>query len=137
VINKIRKNTFFRYCFLGGIAALVELGTFYLMINYLGLNYILVAPISFVFGAITNYFLQSKVNFKSTYKNKHKQFTIFFVIALGGMIVNWIATVAYAEFLFLAPTIAKLGAILTALIYNYTLNKKITFGRLEKNKIKE
>jgi len=132
MIKKLFNKVFIKYCFSGAIAALVELSAFYIFINIFGISYFYATPVSFLCGATLNYFLQRKFTFKSQYKKKHKQFAVFVIVAIGGLIVNWIATIAYTEVLGLDPIYSKLGAILTALIYNYTLNKKITFGKLSK-----
>lgn len=124
-------SKFFKYCFFGGIAALIELGTFFAFTEFNIINYFFAAPISFALAAITNYFLQRKFTFKNKYSKKHKQFTIFFIIAIGGLIINWTITIIGVEFFYLWPTLAKFIAILIALGYNYTLNKKITFGKMQ------
>ena len=123
--------TFFKYCALGAIAALFELGTFYVMIKLMQINYIFSSPIAFVIAITINYILQRKITFKNTYSKKRKQFAVFLIIALGGLLINWSATIIYVEIAHIAPMIAKLGAILTALIYNYTMNKRITFAKFK------
>lgn len=131
IIELIKTNKFIKYCFFGGLAAIIELASFFIINSIFGIGYFITTPISFIIAATANFFLQRKFTFKNNYEKKHKQFIVFALIAIGGLIINWIATIAYVELFHLAPIIAKFFAILTALIYNYTLNKKITFGKMK------
>jgi putative flippase GtrA len=135
IINKITEKAkvtkFFRYVFFGAGAALVELASFYVITSIIGVNYIIAAPISFILAAITNYILQKKFTFNNTYREKHKQFLVFILISIGGLLINWSATIIYVELIHIVPLISKAFAIATALVYNYTMNKKITFGKMK------
>lgn len=131
LLSKFFSNKFFKYCFFGGLAALIELGSFFAFTEFNLINYFFAAPISFALAAIANYFLQRKFTFKNKYSKKHKQFTVFFVIALGGLAINWTATVIGVELFALWPTLAKFIAILVALGYNYSLNSKLTFKKMQ------
>jgi putative flippase GtrA len=130
--NLIEKNKeLIKYCFFGAVAAIAELSSFWAMINLGKIDYWISAPISFVIAIALNYVFQRKFTFKNTYSKKHKQIAVFILISIGGLIINWVATVAYVEILSATPLLAKLGAIITAFAYNYTMNKKITFGKMK------
>ncbi len=130
--NLIKQNKqLIKYCFFGAVAAAVELSSFWMMINLGRIDYWISAPISFIIAITLNYIFQRKFTFKNTYSKKHKQIAVFLLIAIGGLIINWISTVAYVEILSAPPLLAKLGAIITAFAYNYTMNKKITFGKMK------
>ena len=131
LISKIKEITFLRYFIFGGIAALIELAGFYILTNNLAVPYIFATPISFSVSATVNYFLQRRFTFKNKYSQKHWQFSAFFIIALGGLLINWVTTVFYVEFLSISPIYSKIGAILTVFLFNYFLNKKITFGKMK------
>lgn len=129
--KKIIKGKFITYCFFGGIAALVELTGFYILNQILGQHYITSTIIALAFSATTNYSLQRKFTFKNTYRDKKKQFAVFIIITIIGLIVNSIVTAGLIELLQLWPPIAKIFAILSATVSNFILNKKITFGKMK------
>ncbi len=131
LLAKIFSNKFFKYCFFGGLAALVELGTFFGFTEPGLISYFFAAPISFALAAIANYFLQRKFTFKNKYSKKRKQFTVFFFVALGGLAINWTITIIGVEWFTLWPTLAKFIAIIVALGYNYSLNSKLTFKKMQ------
>ena len=127
IINKLFESQFFRYCFSGGIAALVDLGLFFSLNEFFKLHYIIALIISFTIAGLVNYTLQRKVTFKSNYSKKHKQFSIFIGIQIIGLVFNGVVTTAQVEFLGVWPTLARFISILIVLLWTYTANKKITF----------
>jgi len=131
IAEMLKSSKFIKYCFFGGLAAIIELASFFIINSFFEISYFIATPISFIIAATTNFILQRKFTFKNNYEKKHKQFIVFALIAIGGLIINWAATIAYVELFHLLPILAKFFAILTALIYNYTMNKKITFGKMK------
>jgi putative flippase GtrA len=127
-IKNLFKRQFIKYCFSGGIAALVDLGIFFLLNEFLSVHYIYSLTISFTIAAAINYTLQRKITFKSSYSKKHKQFAIFVAIQIIGLVFNGIVTTAQVEFLGAWPTLARFISILIVLLWTYTANKKITFN---------
>lgn len=126
-VEKIKTTKFFSYVFFGGIAAMIELGSFIIMNTGLNINYLFAAPISFILAASSNYAMQRKFTFKSRNTDKKKEYSIFMIIAFGGMLFNSMITIIGVEILGLIPTFAKILAIFLSLAYNYTMNNKITF----------
>jgi putative flippase GtrA len=110
---------------------MIELASFYIFNQIIGVNYIIATLVAFIFSASTNYVLQKKFTFKNNYSKKHIQFAVFLMITVGGIAINTSVTIALVETLKLWPPFAKIFAILAATIYNYFMNKKITFGKLK------
>ncbi len=125
------KKQFVRYVFFGAVAAAAELSSFWAMVNLAGIDYWIGAPVSFVIAISLNYFFQRRFTFKNKYQKKHKQIAVFAAVSVVGLLINWGATIAYVEIFFAPPLLAKAGAILTAFVYNYTMNKKLTFGKMK------
>ena len=88
-INKLFiKNTdkgiiqFIRYFFVGGVAAVVNIGTLYLLVDMFNFNYILSNVIGFVLGKIINYCLIKMFVFTSE-NSMSKIFEIIMYIVIG------------------------------------------------------
>lgn len=120
-----------KYGFSGGLSSLLDLTLFYTLTELLQIPYYTTAPISFSFGAITNYILQRKLTFKNKYQKKTKQFTFFFTYAIIGLVTNSILLTMLIEGLTLWPTLAKAIIIPVLGLINYLVHRKITFGLMK------
>ncbi|MCX6800772.1 MAG: GtrA family protein [Candidatus Diapherotrites archaeon] len=129
--DRIIKWKFFRYCFCGGIAALVDMTVFFSANEIFKLHYLIALAISFTVAAGVNYSLQRKITFKNTYKKMHKQFPVFVAVELVGLLIAGVSMTALVEIFRLWPTLARFISIFIALAYNYTANKKITFNMMK------
>jgi putative flippase GtrA len=127
-IKKLVETKFFRYCFGGGISAIIDLGVFFTLNEIFKIHYLYALIISFIIAASINYILQRKLTFKDNYSKKHKQFSVFLAIQLVGLIFNGLITAAQVEYLGVWPTLARFIAIFIVLFWTYTANKKITFN---------
>ncbi len=127
-IKKLFQKEFIRYCFCGGVAAIVDLGIFFLLNETFGVHYLIALTISFPIAVAVNYALQRRITFKSKGK-KHIQFPIFFGIQVGGWVLNAVITALLVEMLFFWPTFARIIAVALVTVYTYSSNKKLTFRR--------
>ncbi len=127
LINKLFEKQFFRYCFGGGVSAIIDLAIFFILNEFFNLYYLYALTISFVIAAGVNYTLQRRITFKSNYSKKRKQFSVFIVIQIVGLIFNGILTTTQVELFGVWPTLARFISILLVLFWTYTANKKITF----------
>ena len=75
---------FFRYCFVGGIATIVDWGTLY-CVEKIGVHYMIAAVIAFVFGLICNYGLSKFMVFNGS-ETKLSAKNEFFAYAIIGVI---------------------------------------------------
>jgi len=132
LIKNLFKSRFIRYCFGGGISAIADLVIFFLLNEILSLHYIYALIIAFTIASVINYSLQRKITFKSNYSKQHRQFGVFLIIQIIGLVFNGILTTVQVEFLGIWPTLARFIAIWIVLIYTYTTNKRVTFGLKDK-----
>lgn len=80
---------FFRYCFVGGFAFVVNAGTLVLLVEIAGLDSLISNIIGFIFGLIVNYVLSTFWIFKnSKISDKKAEFIAFAVIGLIGLVVD-------------------------------------------------
>jgi putative flippase GtrA len=129
IINFVQKQKiFFKYCFAGGVAAITDLGIFFILNEIFNIYYIFAIPIAFFIAAIVNYSLQRKFTFKSKYKKKRKQFSVFLLIMIIGFFINASLTIMQVELFNVWPTLARFIAILIGTLYSYYANSRITFN---------
>lgn len=127
-LTKANLKQLLKYGFCGGISSALDLAVFFTLNEMLLIPYYYVAPISFGFGAITNYIMQRKLTFKNSYPNKKKQFSFFFTYAIIALIANSILMTMLVEGMHLWPTLAKAIVIPIIGLVNFLVHRKITFG---------
>lgn len=80
------KIQFLRYIFVGGIAAVVNIGALYIFTDIFHLYYLISNIFGFVLGLITNYLLSKVLVFAKEQKfNKVIEFTIYAIIGVIGL----------------------------------------------------
>ena len=84
--TKNTKIQFFRYIFVGGISAIINIGSLYIFTEIVNLYYLLSNILGFLLGLITNYVLSKILVFTNEEKfNKIIEFTIYTIIGLIGL----------------------------------------------------
>jgi putative flippase GtrA len=113
-----------RYAVTGGIAAVVDLGGFDLLMKA-DFNIAPASVVSFCAAALVNYRLTSHYVFgrDATIQG----LALFLLAALTGLTVNVGATLAGVSLVGLPPLVAKLVGIGTAFLVNFGLNIRIVF----------
>ena len=127
---------FFRYCFVGGIATVVDWGASYLLFRFVfGGKYAVAANvISFVLGLIVNYVLSTLWVFTGAgSENRLKEFLGFAAIGLVGLLLTagitklfelWLAdrTSAY-------QILGKIVSTAAAFLWNFFARKYLLFNQ--------
>ncbi|MFA6268264.1 MAG: GtrA family protein [archaeon] len=132
IVKKLFGGKFIRYCFCGGIAAIVDISTFFMLNEILKFHYFISLSISFPLAALVNYLLQRKITFKGKGRNFKLQFVVFVTIALIGWAFNASITAVQVEFFGVWPTAARVIATILVTFFTYNSNKLITFGKIVK-----
>lgn len=132
---------FFRYCFVGGLAFIVDAGSLTLLVELAHLDEILSAVIAFILGLTLNYMLSTLWIFKnSKIENKIGEFLAFVVIGIVGLIMN-IAIIWFfrdyigpRQLLKFIPIdkyyiIGKLTSTIIVFMWNFLARKFIIFNK--------
>ena len=120
---------FFRYCFVGGIAFVVDYGAFALTFWILGdnaLSKIAATTAGFLLGIVTNFLLSKKFVFTEDARTggKKSEFFWYTVIGVIGLGLNYLLLFLLTGWVVsINPYIAKLIVALIVLMYNYFARK--------------
>jgi putative flippase GtrA len=117
---------FFRYLFVGGFSAIIDIGSLYFLTNIVQINYLASAAVAFILGNITNYSLSTLWIFKSK-GNKNRELLIFTFIGLTGLFWNEIIIWSLVEKIGIYYMIAKLISTALVLIWNFGMRKRFVF----------
>lgn len=118
---------FFRYIFVGGTAAAVDIGSLYVFTSVFDIHYLVSAALAFTLGIATNYFISIKWVFKST-GNLKKEVTLFVAIGVGGLILNELIMLGLVDGLNIFYMAAKLVSTAIVMIWNFGMRKKFVFN---------
>lgn len=122
-----KNKTIFKYLFVSVIATLIDIGLLFLLTEFLKINYLISGTISYCIGIIVGYVGQKKLTFNDKNKKIVKQFLIFTAVSLIGLLINLIILKIFVEYFGIHYLISKIIAIGIGFIWNYSINKKITF----------
>ncbi|MFC1622522.1 GtrA family protein [Patescibacteria group bacterium] len=134
LILKIIKNRtifrfqqFIKFCIVGTIGAIIDIGGLYLLVEFLNIHYLLAATVSFILAVINNYFLNKYWTFKNSEKKHAKQFTSFVLVSIAGLLINLSIMYIMVDILSSWYIFAKIIASIIVLFWNFLMNKHITF----------
>jgi len=124
------------YLFVGGTAALVEWGLFYLFFYYLlpsfGLNLdaltLVATALAFGLSTLYHYFLGNILVFDSGSKyNKSKELSLVFLVSIMGLGFNLMFMYVFVGLLNWQPMLAKVVTSCIVVVWNYLSRKKWIF----------
>jgi len=129
-INKTRKGRiqFFRYFFVGGFSAVVNLTVLAIFTSGLRFEYLVSELIAFIIATITNYILSVWWIFQRSnkFKTEFLLFTLIGVVGLGiNELVLWLCVTELKLFYLFSEAVA----ILVVMVWSFVL-RKILFDRL-------
>ena len=121
---------FFRYIFVGGASFITDYVLFHL-ITEAGIYYLVSGVISFIAGLCVNYLLSKLLVFskKTTGAEKAKEFSVFAIIAVLGLVITEILMWAFTEKLGWYYMISKAIAAIIVLFWNFFMKKILLYRK--------
>jgi len=117
-------NKLVRYFFTAGTAAVVDVGGF-AMLRLALVPIAISAVTSFCVATVVNYILSSRYAFNKA--PSLRGYGLFFIAAVGGLIVNVAVTLIGSFYVGMAPVVAKIAGVGTAFLFNFWLNLRVVF----------
>jgi putative flippase GtrA len=120
---------FIRYFFVGGAAFGVDYLALFLLAHFAGLHYLLAASLSYLMGMVVNYMISVRWVFDfRRIAQWEREFVIFFLIGIAGLILNGFAISLLVEAVSLPYLAAKLVAAAAILFFNFGARKLLLFS---------
>ncbi len=127
MIKKLLNNNLIKqilkFGIVGGLAFLIDYGVYTLLISVFDVYYIIASIISFTLSVIFNYILSIKWVFDVKKKQGVKEFIIFVILSIIGLILNSIILYLSVELMHIHKLIAKIIATFIVMIYNFITRK--------------
>jgi len=108
----------------GAIAFVIDYGLLAVLTELFGINYLVSATISFTVSVIFNYLASMRYVF--THKegmSRRREFTIFVVLSVIGLLINNACMWAGVELLGIHYLIVKIGATAIVMVWNFVTRK--------------
>ena len=120
-----------RYFFVGGVAAVVDIGLFMLFAGYFGLPYLRVAVASFVVATLVNYLLSVRLVFVSGQRfSRRWEIVLVYAVSGVGLAINQAMLYLGVDVLRASLLLAKLAATGTVFFWNYIARRVFVFGAM-------
>ena len=111
---------FIRYFFVGGIAAVVNIGLLFVLTEICNINYVISNIIAFIFGLIVNYCLSKKVVFINDNSiNKVFEFIMYAVIGVIGLGIDTLLLWMFTDKFKIYYMLSKIISTMITFIWNF------------------
>ncbi|MGC8491130.1 MAG: GtrA family protein [Syntrophobacteraceae bacterium] len=120
---------FMRYTTVGGCAFVIDFLCLYILTRYFHIYYLYSAALGFAIGMVLNYLLSIHWVFdKRKVQSRQWEFVIFFIIGVGGLLLNEVFIWYFAGILLINYLIAKLLSTFFVYTYNFVVRKSTLFS---------
>ena len=117
-----------KYSIVGGIAWLIDISSLIALKELLEVNYLIAAAIAFTLGLIVNYTLSVTWVFsRRKYHDKAKEFSIFTIIGLIGLLLNELLMWIFTDLIGMYYVHSKLLTTFIVFLWNFSMRKIILF----------
>ena len=114
-----------KFGIVGGIAFIIDYGVYTILFQIFHLYYVIASIISFTISFLFNYILSIKWVFVAKNKQTTKDFIIFLLLSLIGLLINSIILYISVEYIHINEMISKIIATFIVMIYNFITRKLI------------
>lgn len=118
---------FFRYFFVGGSSAVVDLAVFTVLVTTFNLHYAVAAFIGYMLGLAWNHLLSVLWVFQSSKHARSKEIAIVVGIAVGGLLWTWLLLYLMIDVLGIHEVVAKMISQVIVLAWNFGMRKVYVF----------
>ena len=125
-VGKIVDRNFILYAFIGATGVIIDFLIFTVLVEVIGLYYVISNVISVSVGLVNNYILNRRFNFK-VYDKPVYRFFSFYLIGFVGIAISTLLIHIFTEILVIPILISKIISVAIVVILQYIANKLITF----------
>ena len=121
-MNKLGKQIF-KFGIVGGITFIIDYLLLYVLTEFFGIHYLISSIISFTVAVVLNYILSIKWVFDVKKKHGPKEFIIFIVLSVMGLLINSLIMYFMVDVFKIHYMISKLVSNALVMIYNFITKK--------------
>lgn len=115
---------FIRYFFVGGLAAVVNIGMLYVFTDIFHIYYLISNILSFTLGLVVNYILSKMLVFQDEVSlSASKEFIIYAIIGVVGLGIDTLLVSVFTDIVHFYYMISKIISTLLVFIWNFGARK--------------
>lgn len=115
---------FIRYFFVGGVAAVVNIGMLYVFTDIFHIYYLISNILSFTLGLVVNYILSKMLVFQDEVSlSASKEFIIYAIIGVVGLGIDTLLVSVFTDIVHFYYMISKIISTLLVFIWNFGARK--------------
>ena len=114
---------FLRYFFVGGVAAIVNIGMLYIFTEVFHIYYVISNILAFTLGLIVNYLLSKKLVFQDNVVDKRKEFIIYALIGVLGLGLDTLLVLILSDKLKIYYMLSKIISTIIVFVWNFMARK--------------
>ena len=112
-----------KFGIVGIIAAVIDFGVLFLLKGIFRADVLIASAIAFSVSVAVNYVLSMLFVFKGKGTSKFKEFILFVILSIGGLLINQLVMWIGTEFTMLHYMIVKIIACIIVPVYNFVTRK--------------
>lgn len=114
------------YGIIGSFSSSIDFAIFTLLVQIVGLHYLVANSISILVGITTSFFLNRNYNFKVK-DNVKGRFLIFLSVGLCGLMLSNFSLYVFVSTFDMNKLLSKLLSIVLVVFFQFLINKYVTF----------
>lgn len=119
-----------KYFFVGGTAAIFDVGFFFIFAKFLAYNYLVVGFFTFIIATFINYYLSIRFVFESGKKFKKKdEVILIYVVSTSSLVLNLFFLYVFHAIFSIDVGVSKILVTGLLFFYNYSVRKFFIFQR--------
>ena len=112
-----------KFAIVGVIATLIDLGVLVALKEWMNVDVLIASAIAFCISVVANYILSMLFVFKGGKNGKVKEFMIFVILSIGGLLINQFIMWFGTEVVDIYYIIVKAFALFFVPVYNFITRK--------------
>ncbi|PKW13613.1 GtrA family protein [Saccharopolyspora spinosa] len=125
--DRLISRSLLRYAVIGASGVLLDYLLFLLLFNAVGLHEQIANAISTTAGITNNFVLNTLFNFRKRDRILVR-FLRFYAVGVAGIVWSFVLLQVFSGWLGIDPNLVKAGSLPVVLIFQYSINKKWSFG---------
>ncbi len=126
-LNKIFKSQILLFLLIGGVSTIINYSTFYILLEYFHVKYIVASVIGYFTGVIFGYYFNFKYTFTAEKETLFKKLPAYIGVYLTSVLLSSLLLYFLVDYLKFDPKLSNIFAVLQSTITNYLGCRYIVF----------